>query len=127
MKEKDLWASKCKVMEKGIKPVLDLIGMELEEGPTDRLVRQEAIVEKCQSSWSCFKQFIRDAGEYVATHILAVVQLHYPGVDLKRLEASVSSNTDPVKAEQLRATSQAMVAKMICDVDLCGKTGQTSQ
>jgi hypothetical protein len=28
-------ASKCKAMEEGIKPVLDLIGMELEEGPTD--------------------------------------------------------------------------------------------
>jgi hypothetical protein len=35
MKEKDHWASKCKAMEEGIKPVLDLIGMELEEGQTD--------------------------------------------------------------------------------------------
>jgi hypothetical protein len=50
MKEKDHWASKCKAMEEGIKPVMDLIGMELEEGPTDRLVRPEAIIEKCQSS-----------------------------------------------------------------------------
>jgi hypothetical protein len=50
MKEKDHWASKCKVMEEGIKPVMDLIGMELEEGPTDRPVRPEAIIEKCQSS-----------------------------------------------------------------------------
>jgi hypothetical protein len=32
MKEKDHWASKCKAMEDGIKPVLDLIGMESEEG-----------------------------------------------------------------------------------------------
>jgi hypothetical protein len=38
MKKKDNWASKCKAMEEGIKPVLDLIGMEPEEGPTDRLV-----------------------------------------------------------------------------------------
>jgi hypothetical protein len=29
MKEKDHWASKCKAMEDEIKPVLDLIGMEL--------------------------------------------------------------------------------------------------
>jgi hypothetical protein len=55
MKEKDHWASKCKAMEEGIKPVLDLIGMESEEGPTDRPVRPEAIVEKCQSSWAYFK------------------------------------------------------------------------
>jgi hypothetical protein len=47
MKENDHWASKCKAMEEGIKPVLDLIGMEPEDGPTDRPVRPEAIVEKC--------------------------------------------------------------------------------
>jgi hypothetical protein len=41
----------------------------------------------------------------VATHVLAVVQSHYLGVDLRRLEANVSSNTDKEKAEQLRATS----------------------
>jgi hypothetical protein len=36
MKENDHLASKCKAMEEGIKPVLDLICVELEEGPTDR-------------------------------------------------------------------------------------------
>jgi hypothetical protein len=69
MKEKEHLAS----MEEGIKPMLDLIGMEPKEGPTDRPVRPEAIVKKCQSSWACFKQFIHDAGEYVAAHILAMV------------------------------------------------------
>jgi hypothetical protein len=63
----------------------------------------------------------------VAAHVLAVVRSHYPRVDLKRLEAGVSRNTDPVKAEQLRATSQATAAKMISDVDLYGETRQTSQ
>jgi hypothetical protein len=63
----------------------------------------------------------------MAAHVLAVVRSHYPGVALKRLEAGVSSNTDPVKVEQLRATSQAMATRMISDVDLHGKTGQTSQ
>jgi hypothetical protein len=46
IKEKDHLASKFKVMEEGIKPVLDLISMEPKEGPTDRLARPEAIVEK---------------------------------------------------------------------------------
>jgi hypothetical protein len=62
-------------------------------------VQPDAVVEKCQSSWACFKQYIHDAGKHVAAHILAVVRSHYPGVDLRRLKASVSSNTDPVKAE----------------------------
>jgi hypothetical protein len=63
----------------------------------------------------------------VAAHVLVVVRSHYPGVDLKRLEAYVLSNTDPVKGEKLRATSQETAAKMISDVDLCGETRQTSQ
>jgi hypothetical protein len=36
IKEKDHLTSKCKAMEEGIKPVLDLIGMEPKEGPTDQ-------------------------------------------------------------------------------------------
>jgi hypothetical protein len=48
-------------------------------------------------------------------------------VDLKRLKTGMSSNTDPVKAEQLRVTSQVTATKMISDVDLYGKIGQTSQ
>jgi hypothetical protein len=35
MKEKEHLASKCKAMEEGIKPVLDLIGMEPEERSAD--------------------------------------------------------------------------------------------
>jgi hypothetical protein len=56
-----------------------------------------------------------------------MVRSHYPGVDLRRLEAGVSSNTDPVKTEQLKTTSQVTAAKMISDVDLYGETRQTSQ
>jgi hypothetical protein len=47
IKEKEHLASKCKAMEEGIKPVLDLISMEPKEGPIDRPARSEAIVEKC--------------------------------------------------------------------------------
>jgi hypothetical protein len=48
-------------------------------------------------------------------------------VDLKRLETGVSNNTDQMKAEQLRITSMETGSKMTADVDLCGKTGQSSQ
>jgi hypothetical protein len=62
----------------------------------------------------------------VAAHVLGVVRSHYPGVDLKRLETGVSNNTDQGKVEQLRITSMEMASKMITDVDLCGKTRQSS-
>jgi hypothetical protein len=48
-------------------------------------------------------------------------------MDLRRLEAGVSSNTDQEKAEQLRGISQVTTAKKIADLDLYGKTRQTSQ
>jgi hypothetical protein len=50
MKEKDHLASKCKAMEEGIKPGLDLMGMEPEESLADQPVQPDAVVEKCQSS-----------------------------------------------------------------------------
>jgi hypothetical protein len=127
IKEKDNLASKCKAMEQGIKPMLDLIGMEPEGAPTDRPAQLEAIVKKCQSSWTCFKQFIRDTGEYVAAHVLCVVRSHYPGVDLKSLETGVFNNTDQGKAKELMITSMETASKMIADVDLCGEAGQRSQ
>jgi hypothetical protein len=101
--------------------------MEPKEGPTDRPARPEAIVEKCQGSWTWFKKYIHDASEYVAAHVLGMVWSHYPRVDLKRLEVGVSNNTDQGKAEQLRITSMETASKMIADVDLCGETGQSSQ
>jgi hypothetical protein len=48
-------------------------------------------------------------------------------VDIKRLEAGVSGNTDQSKFEELRTTSMAIASKMVADVDLYGKTGQSSQ
>jgi hypothetical protein len=83
IKEKDHLASKCKTMEQGIKTVPDLISIE-----------PEAIVKKCQSSWTWFRQYIHNVGEYVAAHVLGMVRSHYPRVDLKRLKTGVSNNTN---------------------------------
>jgi hypothetical protein len=75
-------------MEDGITPVLSLIEMEPEEPAADRAPRSGTIIDKCKNSWSWFKQYIWDA------HVLVVVRSHYPGVDLRRLDTGVSSNTD---------------------------------
>jgi hypothetical protein len=57
--------------------------------------------------------------------MLGVVWSHYPGVDLKRLETDVSSNTNQRKAEELMITSLETTSKMIADVDLCGEPRQS--
>jgi hypothetical protein len=81
-------------MEDGITPVLNLIGMDPEEPTAGQAPRPGTIIDKYENSWSWFKQYIWDAVEDVAAHVLAVVRLHYLGMDLRRLEADVSSNTD---------------------------------
>jgi hypothetical protein len=65
-------------MEDGITPVLNLIGMEPEEPAAGQAPRLGGIINKCKNSLSWFKQYIRDIGEYVAAHVLAVVRSHYP-------------------------------------------------
>jgi hypothetical protein len=96
-----------------------LIGLELEQpDAAGRPACPYTIVEKYRNSLSAFKQYVRDACEYVGAHILGVVRSHYPGVDLRRLAAGVSAKTSEEQAEDLRDSSRETAKAMISDVNL---------
>ena len=63
---------------------------------------------------------MKEAGEYVGTHVLSMVRAHYPLIDLKCLEAGYLKEVDPDKAEELRMTQLDLSAKIIGDINLCG-------
>jgi hypothetical protein len=113
------FADKCEAMEQGITPVLDLIGAEAAQ-PTEagRPVHPYAVVERCRSSLSAFKQYVGEACEYVGAHILGVVRSHYPGIDLRWLAAGVAANTSEEQAEDLRDSSLETAKTMVADVNL---------
>jgi len=85
-----------------IVPVLDIIDPALtEEEPK---MPQLGLVERCSQAWGWFQEFVKEAGEYTGAHVLSMVRVHYPLIDLKRLEARYPKAVDPDKAEELRMT-----------------------
>ena len=69
-------------MVAGVWPVLDCIDMEVAPQPDDRSLRPDAIIDRCKVAWENIKGFNRDVAVSVVTHALAVVQSHYPAINL---------------------------------------------
>ena len=63
---------------------------------------------------------MKEAGEYAGAHVLSMVRVHYPLIDLKRLESGYPKEVDPDKAEELRMTQLDLLTKIIGDINLCG-------
>ena len=62
--------------------MLDYIDMEVAPQPGDKLPCPDTIIDMCKVAWENFKSFNRDATVSAMTHALAVVQYHYPTIDL---------------------------------------------
>jgi len=116
--DQDTWKKRCQEVATGILPVLNLIDPALtEEVPR---TPQLGLVERCQKAWEWFQEFVKEAGEYIGTHVLSMVRAHFPIIDLKCLEAGYPKEVDLDKAEELRMTQLDLSAKIIGDINLCG-------
>ena len=100
-------------------PVLNLIDPALAEDVPR--MPQLGLVDRCRKAWGWFQEFVKEAGEYTGAHVLSMVRAHYPLIDLKRLEAGYPKEVDPDKAEELRMTQLDLSAKIIGDINLCGR------
>jgi len=65
-----------------IKLVIDCVDLEPASQTDGRRQRSDTIIQRCKAAWENFKIFNRDAIVTVATHVLAVVQSHYPTIDI---------------------------------------------
>ena len=79
-----------------IKPVLDYVDLEPATQHDDRRQRPDTIIQRCKAAWENFKTFNRDAIMTVATHVLAVVQSHYPTIDLQSIQGGFTEGLDDV-------------------------------
>ena len=85
--------SKLEAIVAGVKPMLDYIDMVVAPQPNNRPPRSDTIVDRCKAAWENFKSFNRDATVSVVTHTLAVVQSHYPAIDLRAIGARFAIGT----------------------------------
>ena len=65
--------------------MLDCVDLEVAPQPDSRPPRPDTIIVRCKAAWENFKSFNRDAPVPVVTHALAVVQSHYPAIDLQAI------------------------------------------
>jgi hypothetical protein len=116
-KDQDLWKGRCNQMAAGIKLVLDLIDLEL-SAPEAR-GQPRGVLDKCQHVLGWLQQFVKEAEEYVGSHVLSMVRVHYPLIDFKRFELGYPKEVGPKQADELRIQLFDLSASMMGDINLC--------
>ena len=58
------------------------------------------------------------------THALAVVQSHYPSIDLRAIGAKFARGTGATKQQQLEDEVEDAAKKLVSDVDLFGEVNE---
>ena len=104
-----------------VRPVLNCINMEVAPQPDSRPPRSDAIIDRCKVAWENFKGFNRDAIVSIMMHALAVVQSHYPTINLRAIGARFARGTSATKEEQLKNEVEDAAKKLAGDVDLFGE------
>jgi hypothetical protein len=87
-------------MVSGIMLVLDLINPELLA--TEARASSLGVLDKCQCALGWLHQFMKEAREYVGTHVLSMVRAHYPLIDFKHFELGYPKEVGPKQADELR-------------------------
>ena len=68
-----------------IKLVLDCVDLDTAIQLDHRRQHLDTIIQRCKAAWKNFKSFNRDAIVTVPTHVLVVVQSHYPTLDIQSI------------------------------------------
>jgi len=110
-----------------VRPVLDCIDMEVAPQLDDRPPRPNTIIDRCKAVWENFKSFNCDATVSVASHALAVVQSHYPAINLQSIGAGFARGTGATRQEQLKDEVEDAAKKLADDVDLFDEVEGDSQ
>jgi len=72
--------------------------------------------------WENFKSFNRDAIMTVATHVLAVVQSHYPTIDFQSIGGGFTKGLSDAETQQLEDEVEDATKNLADDIDLFGET-----
>jgi hypothetical protein len=110
-------------MARGIGPVLDLLDPGLQ--PTENQAQQLGVVDKCQLAWGWLQQFVKEAREFVGTHVLSMVRAHYPMIDFTCFTKGYPKKVGVQQAGELRGQLSELVATIIGDIKLAATTSQT--
>ena len=78
----------------------------------------DTIIDRCKAAWDNFKSFNRDTTITAVTQAPAVVQSHYPVIDLQVIGAEAARGTGTTEHQQLEDEVAGAAKKLAGDVDL---------
>ena len=113
--------SKLDAVVAGVKPVLDCVDLEVAPLPDGGLPRPDTIIDRYKVAWENFKSFNHDTTITAVTHALAVVQSHYPTIDLQAIGAGFAKGMGATEHQQLEDEVEDAAKKLAGDVDLFGE------
>ena len=105
-----------------VKPVLDCVDLEPATQPASRRQHSDTIIQRCKAAWENFKSFNRDAIVSIATHSLAVVQSHYPAIDIQAIGGGFTEGLSDAETQRLEDEVEDVAKKLADDIDLFGET-----
>jgi len=105
-----------------IKLVLDCVDLEPASQTDGRQQRSNTIIQRCKAVWENFKIFNRDAIMTVATHVLAVVQSHYPTIDIQSIGDGFAEGLSDAETQKLEDEVEDAAKNLASDIDLFSET-----
>jgi hypothetical protein len=117
IKERETWKHACAEMAKGIAPVLDVSGANSTEAGAE--APKIGLVEKSQKAWGWLQQWMKDIMEYVGAHVLSLVRVYYPLLDIACLEAGYPREVRVERANELWLEEMKHAAAITKDIILC--------
>ena len=100
-----------------IKPVLDYVDLETDTQPDGRRQRSDTIIQRCKAAWENFKSFNCNAIVSVATHVLVVVQSHYPTINFQSIGGGFVEGLSDAETQQLEDKVKDAAKKLAADID----------
>jgi hypothetical protein len=70
---------------------------------------------------------VKEAGEFVGTHVLSMVPAHYPLIDFTRFTKGYPKEVGTQEAKELRGQLSELATTIIRDINLCGTPTPSSQ
>ena len=102
--------------------MLDCVDLEVAPQPDGRPPHPDTIIKRCKAAWENFKSFNHDVVVTAITHALAMVQSHYPFVDLQAIGAGFAEGMGEAETQQVEDEVEDVAKKLADDIDLFGET-----
>ena len=86
--------------------------------PANERPQEAAFLQNCGCAGEYFKNFVKQAVEIAAIHVLSMVRSHYPSVNVEAVAAGYAPGTSETRMEELSTEVAPAAKRLASDVEL---------